>query len=247
MLIIPAIDIIDGKCVRLTKGDYTRMTTYDASPVDMVRRMTDAGFSRIHAVDLSGARAGHPTSLSTLEKMASVNGAFIEWGGGLKTDDDLRDMFNAGGTFAVIGSVAARNPLLFNHWLAEYGGDVIVLGADLRDGKVAVSGWTADEELTADELIRRFRPLGLSQVIVTDISRDGMLEGPNFDLYTSLAQTHPDITFTVSGGISSMDDLLRLQDLGMPRVIVGKALYEGRLTLDELSRQFNRKACLPNA
>ena len=235
-MLLPAIDIIDGKCVRLTKGDYATQTTYDASPVDMVKRMVDSGFGRIHAVDLSGARQGHPTALNTLEKMAAVNGASIEWGGGLKTDSDLRDLFNAGATWAVIGSVAARQPLLFNHWLCEYGPDTMVLGADLRDGKVAVSGWTADEELTADELINRFRPLGLNQVIVTDISRDGMLQGPYFDLYTTLRATHPDIIFTVSGGISSTADIRRCLELGLPRVIVGKALYEGHITLGEMQQ-----------
>lgn len=233
-MIIPAIDIIDGKCVRLTKGDYATQTTYSASPVDMVKRMVDSGFTRIHAVDLTGARQGHPDALNTLEKMAAVNNANIEWGGGLKTDQDLRDLFNAGGRWAVIGSVAARQPLLFNHWLLEYGPDTMVLGADLRDGKVAVSGWTADEELTADELIDRFRPLGLNQVIVTDISRDGMLQGPNFNLYTTLSQRHPDVIFTVSGGISSISDIEKCLSLGLPRIIVGKALYEGHITLPQL-------------
>lgn len=233
-MIIPAIDIIDGKCVRLTKGDYATQTTYSASPVDMVKRMVDSGFTRIHAVDLTGARQGHPDALGTLEKMAAVNDAMIEWGGGLKTDQDLRDLLNAGGRWAVIGSVAARQPLLFNHWLLEYGPDTMVLGADLRDGKVAVSGWTSQEELTADELIDRFRPLGLNQVIVTDISRDGMLQGPNFDLYTTLAERHPDVIFTVSGGISSIADIERCICLGLPRIIVGKALYEGHITLPQL-------------
>lgn len=233
-MIIPAIDIIDGKCVRLTKGDYATQTTYSASPVDMVKRMVDAGFTRIHAVDLSGARLGHPDALNTLEKMASVNNARIEWGGGLKSDSDLHDAFNAGATWTVIGSVAARQPLLFNHWLSLYGPDVMILGADLRDGKVAVSGWTTDEELTADELINRFRPLGLNQVIVTDISRDGMLQGPNFDLYTRLMADHPDVIFTVSGGISSMADIERCIELGLPRIIVGKALYEGKITLKQM-------------
>lgn len=235
--IIPAIDIIDGKCVRLTKGDYATQTTYSPSPVDMVKRFVDHGFTRVHAVDLTGARLGHPSALTTLEKMAAVNGAHIEWGGGLKTDQDLRDLFNAGGSWAVIGSVAARQPLLFNHWLSRYGGDTMILGADMRDGRIAVSGWTADEEdLTADDLIHRFRPLGLSQVIVTDISRDGMLQGPNFDLYTTLRDTHPDIIFTVSGGISSMADIERLNTLGLHRVIVGKALYEGHITLSDLQK-----------
>ncbi|MDE6394988.1 MAG: 1-(5-phosphoribosyl)-5-[(5-phosphoribosylamino)methylideneamino]imidazole-4-carboxamide isomerase [Duncaniella sp.] len=245
-MIIPAIDIIDGKCVRLTKGDYATQTTYDASPVDMVRRMVDSGLTRIHAVDLTGARQGYPDALGTLEKMAAVNGARIEWGGGLKTDQDLRDLFNAGATWAVIGSVAARQPLMFNHWLCEYGPDTMILGADIRDGKVAVSGWTAEEEVTADELIRRFRPLGLNQVIVTDISRDGMLQGPNFDLYTMLKDTHPDVTFTVSGGISSIADIERAFSLGLPRIIVGKALYEGHVTMRELeiaNQQQNNSPC----
>lgn len=238
--IIPAIDIINGKCVRLTKGDYSKQTTYNDSPVDMVKRMVDSGLTRIHAVDLSGAQLGRPDALSTLEKMASVNNARIEWGGGIKTDSDMRDMLNAGATWAVIGSVAARQPLLFNHWLCEYGPGTMILGADLRDGHVAVSGWTAEEALTADELIARFRPLGLCQVIVTDISKDGMLQGPNFDLYTRLRDTHPDITFTVSGGISSIDDIIKINGLGLPRVIIGKALYEGHVTLHDMERLQSR-------
>lgn len=240
-MIIPAIDIIEGKCVRLTKGDYSTRTTYDASPVDMVRRMVDSGMTRIHAVDLTGARQGSPDAFNTLEKMASVNGARIEWGGGLKSDDDLRDLFNAGASWAVIGSVAARQPLMFNHWLCEYGPDIMILGADIREGKVAVSGWTTEEEVTADELINRFRPLGLNQVIVTDIARDGMLEGPNYDLYTTLRDTHPDVIFTVSGGISSIADIERAYDLGLPRIIVGKALYEGHVTMRELELENERQ------
>ena len=235
-MIIPAIDIIDGKCVRLTKGDYASQTTYNYSPAEMTRRLVDAGFTRIHAVDLTGARLGHPDALRSLEAMASVEGAHIEWGGGLKTDDDLRDMFNAGATWAVIGSVAVRNPLLFNHWLIEYGPEIMILGADIRDGLVAISGWTDSAEWTASELIDRFTPLGLRQVIVTDISRDGMLQGPNLPLYTSLAERHPGIIFTVSGGISSIGDVSEALRLGLPRVIVGKALYEGHISLDDLSR-----------
>ena len=232
--IIPAIDIIDGKCVRLTQGDYSSCTTYGASPVDMVKCFIDSGFTRIHAVDLTGARQGRPSALRVLEKMAAVNGASIEWGGGIKTDTDMRDLLNAGAAWAVIGSVAARQPLLFNHWLSLYGPDTMILGADLRNGNVAVSGWTDEEPLTADELIRRFRPLGLNQVIVTDISRDGMLQGPAFDLYTTLCDTHPDVIFTVSGGIADIADIERCATLGLPRVIVGKALYEGRITLPQL-------------
>lgn len=235
--IIPAIDIIDGKCVRLSQGDYNARTVYNASPVDMVKRFADHGFMRVHAVDLDGAKAGHPCNLKMLEKMAmAADEARIEWGGGIKTDDDLRDCMNAGCSYAVIGSVAARQPELFAKWLEIYGADMMVLGADLRDGKVAVSGWLGDTDITIDGIVERFLPLGLSQAIVTDISRDGMLQGPSFDLYTTIQKKYTDIDFTVSGGISSLADIERCAELQLRRVIVGKALYEGRVTLDELER-----------
>lgn len=235
--IIPAIDIIDGKCVRLSQGDYNAKTVYDASPVDMVKRFVDHGFTRIHAVDLDGAKAGRPCNLSVLEKMASASGdARIEWGGGIKTDDDMRDCVNAGCSFAVIGSVAAKQPELFDKWLERYGNEMMVLGADLRDGKVAVSGWLGDTDITIDDIVKRFLPGGLTQAIVTDISRDGMLQGPSFGLYTEIQAKYPDVDFTVSGGISSLADVEKCAELGLRRVIVGKALYEGHVSLKELER-----------
>lgn len=235
--IIPAIDIIDGKCVRLSQGDYNAKTVYDASPVDMVKRFVDHGFTRIHAVDLDGAKAGRPCNLSVLEKMASASDdARIEWGGGIKTDDDMRDCVNAGCSFAVIGSVAAKQPELFDKWLERYGNGMMVLGADLRDGKVAVSGWLGDTDITIDDIVKRFLPGGLTQAIVTDISRDGMLQGPSFDLYTEIQAKYPDVDFTVSGGISSLADVEKCAELGLRRVIVGKALYEGHVSLKELER-----------
>lgn len=235
--IIPAIDIIDGKCVRLSQGDYNAKTVYDASPVDMVKRFVDHGFTRIHAVDLDGAKAGRPCNLSVLEKMASASGdARIEWGGGIKTDDDMRDCVNAGCSFAVIGSVAAKQPELFDRWLERYGNGMMVLGADLRDGKVAVSGWLGDTDITIDGIVERFLPLGLTQAIVTDISRDGMLQGPSFDLYTEIQAKYPDVDFTISGGISSLADVEKCAELGLRSVIVGKALYEGHVSLKELER-----------
>lgn len=235
--IIPAIDIIDGKCVRLSQGDYNAKTVYDASPVDMVKRFVDHGFTRIHAVDLDGAKAGRPCNLSVLEKMASASGdARIEWGGGIKTDDNMRDCVNAGCAFAVIGSVAAKQPELFDRWLERYGNEMMVLGADLRDGKVAVSGWLGDTDITIDGIVERFLPLGLTQAIVTDISRDGMLQGPSFDLYTEIQAKYPDVDFTVSGGISSFADVEKCAELGLRSVIVGKALYEGHVSLKELER-----------
>lgn len=235
--IIPAIDIIGGKCVRLSQGDYNAKTEYDASPVDMVKRFVDHGFTRIHAVDLDGAKAGKPCNLSTLEKMAMASDAArIEWGGGIKTDDDMRDSVNAGCAYAVIGSVAAKQPELFDKWLKQYGNEMLVLGADLRDGKVAVSGWLGTTDITIDDIVTRFLPGGLTQAIVTDISRDGMLQGPSFDLYTEIQRRYDTVDFTVSGGISSAGDVARCAELGLRRVIVGKALYEGRVSLNELER-----------
>lgn len=235
--IIPAIDIIDGKCVRLSQGDYNAKTEYDASPVDMVKRFVDYGFTRVHAVDLDGAKAGRPCNLSVLERMASACGAArMEWGGGIKTDDDMRDCVNAGCSFAVIGSVAAKQPELFDKWLERYGNGMMVLGADLRDGKVAVSGWLGDTDITIDDIVKRFLPGGLTQAIVTDISRDGMLQGPSFGLYTDIQARYPDVDFTVSGGISSLADVEKCAELGLRRVIVGKALYEGHVSLKELER-----------
>jgi len=237
MEIIPAIDIIGGKCVRLSQGDYNARTVYDASPADMVRRFVDHGFTRIHAVDLDGAKAGRPCNLATLEKMARASDdARLEWGGGIKSDCDMRDCVNAGCTFAVIGSVAAKQPELFAGWLERYGADMMVLGADLRDGKVAVSGWLGDTDITIDDIVGRFLPAGLTQAIVTDIARDGMLHGPSFGLYTKIQDKYPDVDFTVSGGISSVGDVEKCAELGLRRVIVGKALYEGYVTLEELEK-----------
>ncbi|MGM9688042.1 MAG: 1-(5-phosphoribosyl)-5-[(5-phosphoribosylamino)methylideneamino]imidazole-4-carboxamide isomerase [Alloprevotella sp.] len=231
--IIPAVDLIDGRCVRLSQGDYARQTTYDADPADMVRRFADHGLQRIHVVDLDGAKASAPCNLRTLERMAAAAGAQIEWGGGLKSDEALRDTFNAGATWAVVGSLAARRPEVFAGWLDRFGPERMVLGADVREGKVSVSGWLEDLDLSIDDLVRRFLPHGLIQAICTDITRDGMLQGPSTELYTRLQEAFPAVSFCVSGGISSMHDIRRLNDLGLRRVIVGKALYEGRVTLAE--------------
>ncbi|WP_290158891.1 1-(5-phosphoribosyl)-5-[(5-phosphoribosylamino)methylideneamino]imidazole-4-carboxamide isomerase [uncultured Duncaniella sp.] len=234
--VIPAIDLIDGKCVRLSQGDYDRCTDYGASPVDMAKLFLDNGLTRIHLVDLDGAKASAPRNLRTLEQIARLDGVEVEWGGGIKTDRSLKDVFNAGGTYAIIGSVAVRQPELMARWLDEHGGERLVLGADVRDGRVAVSGWMEETSATIDDLIRRFRPHGLTQAICTDISKDGMLEGPAYGLYERLDREFPDVIFTVSGGVSSIDDIIRLDALGMKRVITGKALYENRISLIDLRR-----------
>lgn len=232
--IIPAIDIIDGRCVRLSQGDYSRSKVYDSTPAEMARIYAAAGVGRIHLVDLDGAKAGYPCNLDCLKGLASLKGVSLEWGGGIKDDSALEAVFSAGAAHAVVGSVAVKNPGLMRRWLERYGGERIILGADVREGKVAVSGWLEDSSLSIDDLIGSFLPYGLKECIVTDISRDGMLEGPSFELYESLSEKWPGVIFTVSGGISSMEDVRRLDGLGLPRVIVGKAIYEGVVSLEDI-------------
>ena len=232
--IIPAIDIIGGKTVRLSRGDYDSKTVYDKSPYDVARRYVDAGFSHIHVVDLDGAKASAPVNLQILEKMASVDGIEVEWGGGIKSDSSLRAVIDAGATYAVVGSVAAVSPETFTDWLGRYGSDRMVLGADVLDGIVKVNGWLDGAGIGIDDLLKLFVPHGLKRVICTDISRDGMLEGPSFGLYEGLMREFPGLAVTVSGGVSCMDDIVQLNDMGLHSVIVGKALYEDRISIDEL-------------
>ena len=234
--IIPAIDIIEGRCVRLSQGDYDRRKVYDESPVDMAKRYADCGVKRIHVVDLDGAKSSSPKNLTVLEKMAVGAEVEIEWGGGVKSEESLRALFDYGATYAIVGSVAAREPMLFAEWLARFGGDRMVLGADVRNGKVSVNGWLEDLAVTIEELIDGFLPMGLSQVVCTDITRDGMLQGPTDELYVKLQSRYPSVDFTVSGGIGSMADIERLNEKGLRKVIVGKAIYENRITLKDIER-----------
>lgn len=234
MIILPAIDIIGGRCVRLSQGDYNQQTQYEATPVDMVKQYVAHGFKRIHVVDLDGAKASSPQNLDTLSDLAAVPGAEIEWGGGIKSVEALGAVLDAGAKYAVVGSVAAKQPELFEQWLRMFGPERIVLGADVREGRVAVNGWQEDMDVTIDDLVDRFLKYGLSQVICTEISRDGMLQGPATELYVRLQKKYPEVDFTVSGGISSMADIHALKAAHLRRVIVGKAIYEGRITLDEL-------------
>lgn len=239
--IIPAIDIIGGRCVRLSQGDYNRLTTYDSHPSEIARRMADAGVERIHVVDLDGAKAGEPVNLRSVEAIASLGVAEIELGGGLKSDGALRSAFDAGATYAIGGSIAVKDPLTFAEWIRSFGPQRIILGADVRDGRVATDGWLNDSPLTAEDLIGRFTADGLTQAICTDIASDGMLQGPATEFYTELSERFPGVTVTVSGGISSMDDIKRLDDLGLKRVIVGKAIYEGHITLKEIERYISSR------
>lgn len=231
--IIPAIDIIDGRCVRLSQGDYDRKKVYDASPLDMALAYKDAGVTRLHLVDLDGAKQSAPANLRVLEQLASRTSLEIEWGGGIKTLDALKAVFDSGAIYGICGSVAALRPELFREWLVAFGAKVI-LGADIRDGKVAVNGWLEDTRLGIEELIDLFAADGLGNVICTDISKDGMLQGPSFDLYRDLQQHYAAIDITVSGGISGMADIEKLEELGLRKVIVGKAIYEGRITFKDI-------------
>ena len=234
--IIPAIDIIEGRCVRLSQGDYARSKVYDASPVDMAKRYADCGIKRIHVVDLDGAKSSSPKNLKTLEKMAVGASVEIEWGGGIKSEESLRALFDYGANYAIVGSVAARTPELFAEWLNMFGGQKMVLGADVREGKVSVNGWLEDLGVGIEQLVDGFLPYGLSQVICTDITKDGMLQGPSFELYTDLQSRYDGVDFTVSGGISSMADIEKLNELQLRKVIVGKAIYENRITLKDIER-----------
>ena len=234
--IVPAIDIIDGQCVRLTRGDYASVKVYDASPVEAAQRYADCGVRRIHLVDLDGAKAGAPRNLKALEAIAKAVSCELEWGGGIATDTDLSSVFSAGASHAIAGSVAALQPELFERWLDRFGARMI-LGADVRDGRVAVRGWLQEAAVTLDSLLRRFtaRPDGaLREVIVTDIGRDGMLQGPATELYRTLQEAFPSLSVTASGGISGMDDIRALDAAGIPKAIVGKAIYEQRITLKEI-------------
>lgn len=231
--IIPAIDIIGGECVRLTQGDYAQKTVYFKNPADVARRYEDAGLRRIHLVDLDGAKASRPENLKVLEAVAAATSLDIQYGGGIKSAGSLRSVLDAGANRAICGSIAVAEPDMFQSWLAEFGPEHIILGADIRDGKVATHGWLETSTLGVSELIRKFA--GLSQVICTDISKDGMLQGPAFELYRTLQDEFPAVDITVSGGIASMDDLVRLNGMNLRSVIVGKALYEGRIALREIT------------
>lgn len=236
MELIPAIDLIDGRCVRLTQGDYAQTKIYDEDPVEVARRYADCGIRRLHIVDLDGAKAKAPCNLRVLERVATATSLDIEWGGGIKDTDALRSAVNAGASRIICGSIAVDDAPLFAQWLQEYGAERMILGADVRNGKVATHGWLKDGGIGVEELVEKFLPDGLSQIICTDISCDGMLQGPNFPLYTELQQRFPTVDVTLSGGISSMNDIDRAYEEGVRAVIIGKAIYEGRITLKDLER-----------
>lgn len=234
--IIPAIDIIDGECVRLTQGDYNQKSSYYKDPLDVALRYEECGLKRLHLVDLDGAKSKHPVNLRVLERIASRTSFDIQLGGGIKSSEALHDVFNAGASRAICGSVAVTNPELFEGWLTEFGAQKIILGADTKDGKVAIAGWLESSQVGVEQIIERFASSGLKQVICTDIAQDGMLQGPSTPLYVALQEQFADIDITVSGGVSGVDDILSLNEKQLRSVIVGKAIYEGRISFDELRK-----------
>ena len=233
-IIIPAIDLMDGKCVRLTQGDYGQKKEYSADPLDMARQYEDCGIRRLHVVDLDGAKAKKPCNLAVLERIAAETSLDVEWGGGIKDAGSLKSALDAGAGRIICGSIAVDDRTEFTSWLSEFGPSRIILGADVRDGKVATHGWLRDSGLSLEELMGWYVPCGLSQMICTDISRDGMLQGPDFGFYDALKQAWPSVDVTLSGGVSCMDDLYEASRLGIHSVIVGKAIYEGRISLKDI-------------
>lgn len=239
--IIPAIDIIDGKCVRLTKGDYEQKTVYAEDPLEVAKMMSDVGCRRLHLVDLDGAKSSHIVNYRTLEKIATCTDMVIDFGGGLKSDDDLRIAFECGAEMITGGSIAVSDPKLFTEWIERYGTQKIILGADTRNGKVSTSGWLADSDEDVIPFIKHYVEKGISQVISTDINVDGTLSGPSIELYQNIGKEIPSVYIIASGGVSSIADIESLDRIGVPAVIVGKAIYEGRITLSEIqSMNLNR-------
>ncbi|MCM1504442.1 MAG: 1-(5-phosphoribosyl)-5-[(5-phosphoribosylamino)methylideneamino]imidazole-4-carboxamide isomerase [Muribaculum sp.] len=241
--IIPAIDIISGKCVRLTKGDYGTTKVYSENPTDMARRFEDCGCHRLHLVDLDGAKSHHVVNYRVLESIASSTSLVVDFGGGIKSDEDVRIAFESGATMVTGGSVAVDRPELFEGWLAKYGGSKVILGADARDGKVATNGWLSDSGMDVVPFVEMYYGKGVRKVISTDITMDGTLAGPSIKLYKSIQNAVPDIELIASGGVGTMSDIESLDRLGLPGVIVGKAIYEGRITLEDVAKYNSESKC----
>ena len=234
MRIIPAIDIINGECVRLAKGDYNQKTTYNSNVLDVAKNFEDNGIQFLHLVDLDGAKQNQIINYKILEKISSETNLIIDFGGGLKSENDIRIAFESGAKQVTLGSVAIKNPKLFLETLEKYGSEKIILGADTRKEKIAVSGWLEESETNIYDFIKEKTKSGIQYVISTDIDKDGMLEGPSFDLYQKIISENPDIKLIASGGITSTNDLVQLKSTGCEGAIIGKALYENRITFNDL-------------
>lgn len=236
MELIPAIDIIDGKCVRLTKGDYDTKKEYGA-PVSMAKEFEALGFKRLHVVDLDGARSKHVVNIATLKKITQETGLIVDFGGGVKTDEDLEKAFEAGASMVTAGSIAITEPETYLRWLDNYGADRLILGADVRNGRVSINGWKEDSDTLLTNYLEQYMSAGTRNVLCTEISRDGMLQGPAIDLYRDIMSAYPDCHLIASGGVSCIEDIVALEQAGIPAVVFGKAIYEGRIDLKELVKR----------
>lgn len=234
MRIIPAIDIIEGKCVRLTKGDYDTKKIYNESPVEVAKQFQDSGIEYLHVVDLDGAKASHIVNYKVLEQIASKTDLKIDFGGGLKSNEDLKIAFESGANQITGGSIAIKKPSVFESWLEAYGPGKIILGADCNQGKIAINGWQEGSDLKVIPFIREYQSKGIKYVICTDISKDGMLQGPSFELYNTILSEAKEIKLIASGGVSKFEELEKLKTIGCEGVIIGKAIYENRISLKQL-------------
>ena len=232
--LIPAIDIIEGQCVRLTKGDYDQKTVYRDSPAEVAKEFEEIGFKRLHVVDLDGAKSKHIVNSDVLHRITTDTQLIVDFGGGIKTDEDIEKAFTAGASKVTIGSIAVTNPDLFMGWLEKYGAERIILGADVRHGKISINGWKEDSSEDLLPFLKKYIDAGVKNVLCTEISKDGTLTGPAIELYQSMMTAYPELHLIASGGVSSIDDIKALEAAGIPAVVFGKAIYEGKINLNEL-------------
>ncbi|MBQ1669612.1 MAG: 1-(5-phosphoribosyl)-5-[Prevotella sp.] len=232
--LIPAIDIIGGQCVRLTKGDYDQKTVYRDSPAEVAKEFEDLGFKRLHVVDLDGAKSKHIVNDAVLKSITTETNLIVDFGGGIKTDEDIEKAFASGASMVTVGSIAVTHPELFMGWLEKYGAERMILGADVRHGKISINGWKEDSEEDLLPFLKKYIDAGVRNVLCTEISKDGTLSGPAIDLYKEIMAAYPELHLIASGGVSSIDDIKALDKAGIPSVVFGKAIYEGKINLNEL-------------
>ena len=232
--LIPAIDIIDGQCVRLTKGDYDQKTVYRDSPAEVAKEFEQLGFKRLHVVDLDGAKSKHIVNDSVLRRITTETNLTVDFGGGIKTDEDIEKAFEAGAAMVTVGSITVTQPDLFIGWLNKYGAERMILGADVRNGKISINGWKEDSAEDLLPFLQKYIEAGVKNVLCTEISKDGTLQGPAIELYKEVMKEYPQLHLIASGGVSSKDDIEALDRAGIPAVVFGKAIYEGRINLKEL-------------
>lgn len=237
--LIPAIDIINGQCVRLTKGDYSQMTVYSYSPSHVAQKFEQTGFHRLHVVDLDGAKSRHIVNDQVLREITQATQLTVDFGGGIKTDNDIRKAFDAGASMVTIGSIAVQQPELCMEWIERYGSERIILGADVRNGKISINGWKEDSDEDLLPFLKRFVESGICNVLCTEISKDGTLQGPAIELYQRVMDAYPDLHLIASGGVSSIEDIRALNEAGIPAVVFGKAIYEGKIDIKELINEFS--------